>query len=301
MYELIKDYVINNKEVNEQYKNLISIAKQYSFRKLYSAILNHLDEKRKDTNVGSYEGIWKKYNQDNTSKEAERLVDDIKNYRTGWCTAGIETAKKQLKDGDFYVYFIINQDTNELIPKIAIRMEHGEVAEVRGTDEDQNIYDPKLIDIAKEKYMALPGGNVYEKKEKNVKKLIEIYEKQYVFSKEKNMYVERVDKEELTREDLLFLYQIEETFIGFSYGRDKRIQQLLDGRNILIDLSIMKTDYFSRNLLLGNIRGLQPGLLPKVIDGEIQGDIYLNNLTELQPGLLPEKCEGINGLLVLNG
>ena len=45
----------------------------------------------------------------------------------------------------------------------------------------------------------------------------------------------------------------------------------------------MKTDYFSRNLLLGNIRGLQPGLLPKVIDGEIQGDIYLNNLTELQP------------------
>ena len=100
-------------------------------------------------------------------------------------------------------------------------MEHGEVAEVRGTDEDQNIYDPKLIDIAKEKYMALPGGNVYEKKEKNVKKLIEIYEKQYVFSKE-NMYVERVDKEELTREIYYFYIKLKKLFIGFSYGRDKR-------------------------------------------------------------------------------
>ena len=300
-YEIIKDYVIDNKEINEQYRELINVAKQYSFHKLYSAVINYLEEKQKDTNINSYEGIWKKYNQGNTGKEAERLVNDIRNYRTGWCTAGIKTSQDQLQKGDFYVYYVINSNTNELIPKIAIRMENDMVAEVRGTDKNQNIYDSKLMEIAKEKYMMLPGGEKYEKAEKNVKKLMKIYEKQYVFDKKKETYVERIDKEELTREELIFLYDIEEKFVGFGYGSDERIKQLLKDRNVLTDLSIMKVNYFPRDLVLGEIKKLQPGLLPKVVAGEIIGDFYLDYLTELQPGLLPKKHEGINGILSLNG
>jgi ADP-Ribosyltransferase in polyvalent proteins len=105
---------------------------------------------------GTYTG-WKKYDQSDDMGEAEKLNTDVAG--TNWCTGGaVHTAHQHLRGGDFYVYF----DEGE--PQVAIRTEDGQIAEVRGRGEGQNITTPKY-DQAAEDFIRSgegpQGGNEY--------------------------------------------------------------------------------------------------------------------------------------------
>jgi hypothetical protein len=105
---------------------------------------------------GTFTG-WKKYDQSDDIAEAEKLNADL--VGTNWCTGGsVGTANDHLRGGDFYVYY------DEGDPQVAIRTNDGQIAEVRGRGDAQNITTPKYDEIAENFIRSeegLKGGESY--------------------------------------------------------------------------------------------------------------------------------------------
>ncbi|MDO8493678.1 MAG: hypothetical protein Q7S19_04015 [bacterium] len=195
--------------------------KQESFGKMYawaneliSPILEHL--------LKIKEGEWKKHKKGGDSAQ---LAKSIRGKGTGWCTAGENTARTQLNAGDFYVYYSLDDEQQPTIPRIAIRMEGSNIAEVRGIAYKQNL-DPYMADILKDKLPEFADGEKYLKKDADMKRLTEVDKK----SK---------SKEPLSKDDLTFLYEIDNKIEGFGYQRDPRIKEILAIRNPREDAPIV--------------------------------------------------------------
>ena len=155
----------------------------------------------------------------------EQLVRSLDGYPLEWCTANTDTARTQLEGGDFLVYYSVNQDGEAKIPRVAIRMQEGNIAEVRGIAPNQNL-DPYIADVANAKLSEFPDGTAYEKKSEDMKRLTAIEQASN-------------EGETLTREDLLFLYEIDAPIEGLGYSRDPRIKELQDKRNKDEDMLII--------------------------------------------------------------
>ncbi len=160
------------------------------------------------------EGRWVKYEK---GSDHMSLVQSLQSHGTGWCTAGESTAEAQLKKGDFYVYYSLDQKGEAKIPRVAIRMDGGAIAEVRGVAPQQNL-DPYIATVAQEKLKEFPDGEKYEKKVRDMKMLTEIDNR-----------VKRGGA--LTRDDLIFLYEIESPIEGFGYQHDMRNTEIIGRRN----------------------------------------------------------------------
>ena len=145
---------------------------------------------------------------------------------TGWCTA-TGSAASQLNDGDFYVFFSHNQDGEATEPRVAIRMEGGSVAEIRGIDKNQEM-EPEMLGVAQEFYQDLPGAESYVAKEANTQRLTEITQRVGESSPQHYPY---------TAEELRFLYEVDGPIETFGYARDPRIDRLLAGRDFRQDLA----------------------------------------------------------------
>lgn len=92
------------------------------------------------------------------------LYESLQGYGTGWCTAGKEVARIQLQGGDFYVFYTKDEKGRKVIPRIAIRMENGQVAEVRGIESNQNM-EANMVEVAREKNITLYRVEIkFEKK-----------------------------------------------------------------------------------------------------------------------------------------
>jgi len=172
-------------------------------------------------NRESLKGEWVKYDQ---GSDYHILENALRGKGTGWCTAE-GSAPSHLQNGDFYVYYTKGTSGNYSEPRIAIRMQGNEIAEVRGVNHRQEL-EPALIDVAQEKYHSLPGGGKFDKKSNDMKKVTELAKKQ-----EKN--------EQFSREDLIFLYEMNEGIEGFGYEKDPRIRELQDKRNSKEDAPIV--------------------------------------------------------------
>ena len=172
-------------------------------------------------NRESVEGSWKKYTQNSDFRLLEK---DLKGKGTGWCTAE-GSARGQLESGDFYVFYSKGDGTKYTEPRVAIRMEGDKVAEVRGVNPKQEI-EPELVDIAQKQYHGLPGGESYDKKASDMKrltKLVQLQEKGGAFSSK----------------DLRFLYELDSSIESFGYEKDPRIKALRDQRNPKEDAPIL--------------------------------------------------------------
>ena len=189
--------------------------------KVYSYVLTNILNRNNNINK-SNEGIWVKYNQ---GTDHMQLVKSLQGYNTGWCTAGEETAKKQLLLGDLYVYYTYDEKKDAVVPRIAIRMEEDSIAEVRGVGADQNL-ESEMEEIAEQKLSEFPDKDKYKKKVSDMKKLTKIYKK---FKNNK----------ELSKEELIFLYEIDEKIEGFGYEKDSRIFEIKLYRNITDDLALI--------------------------------------------------------------
>ena len=191
-----------------------------SFQKMYAFYLTKQDFKIHDEET---EGIWIKYDQGSDSK---KLCDSLQGKNTGWCTAGYKTAESQLSSGDFYVYYTKDENNEYTNPRIAIRMNgNSEIAEVRGVGKEQNL-EGSMNDIADKKLEEFPDKDKYKKKVNDMKRLTEIDQK-------------AKKGEKLTKEELIFLYEINGKIKGFGFTKDPRIKEIIEKRNIKSDLSFI--------------------------------------------------------------
>lgn len=218
-------------------EKLTSLAMSGNFGKLYAHAISKVTVNPEQ--LSTTDGSWKKFNQipyDDRNPEsihgtARELADSLQGHGTGWCTAGEETAQRQLNRGDFYIYYSKDAEGNESVPRVAIRMQDGEVVEVRGIGDNQNL-EADMIDIAQDKFRSLPGGEKYEKKAADMRRLTEI---------------ERLMKSDpnapLSVEDLRFLYEVDAKIDSFRQEelgngyRDPRIDELLGKRDTFADLA----------------------------------------------------------------
>lgn len=172
-------------------------------------------------NRETIDGRWVKYDQ---GSDHSVLENALREKGTGWCTAQ-GSAYAHLQGGDFYVYFTKGSDGEYTEPRVAIRMQRGNVAEVRGVNPGQEL-EPALVEIAQEQYQTLPGGEKFEKKSADMRRMTELMRKQE-------------QGEAFSKEDLTFLYEIDSQIEGFGFGKDPRIEELRNKRSLRQDIAIM--------------------------------------------------------------
>lgn len=279
---------------DDEFKSLLSTE---DFSRLYAQFLVEMPvytiEGLKETR-----GAWTMYPK---GADPAKLVNSLEKYPLGWCTADFETAKKQLEGGDFHVYYSINKDGEAVIPRLAIRMKDGRIAEPpRGIAPNQNL-DP-YINLEKD-----GEKGVLDKKLEEFGQEADAFKKRSADMKQLTEIEQRNSKgEELTTEDLRFVYEIDAPIKGFGYQRDLRIEEIKEGRDVKTDLSqitgfpveqisITQEEalrggimfhYGSLNLkTLTSAKGLT---LPKIV----KGTLYLGKLTSVERLQFPETLNG---------
>jgi len=323
--ELVKE-TFDNKEVTD--KEIDKLVSSGSFAKLYGKLLSN----KKQLKVTSDDGIWVKYHYE-TEEEANKklqlgkepeylkLYNSLQGYNTGWCTAGSkETAKNQICGGgsyiggDFYVYYTKDGNNEYKVPRIAIRMNKNQIGEIRGVAEGQNI-ESNMESVLEEKLKEFPDSKSYQKKVNDMKLLTEIYD--------------NYKKRKLTKEELMFLYELNGKISGFGYQEDPRIAEIKEQRDKRTDLAIAldcepsqigfkKEDLFRNHLVYykGDInsrlyRDMKEAniMLPDYVDGEldlcdikiikylkfpkiVSGFLDLDGLTSADGLILPENVKG---------
>ena len=218
VYDILKSEIGENNLTDEERKIL---SKGESFKKLYTYYLTNQDSKT--INNDETEGIWIKYDM---GSDYMPLWESLQGKNTGWCTAGKETAKIQLENGDFYVYYTKDENGEYKNPRIAIRMDGtNKIAEVRGISKNQNL-EPNMELIIDKKLEEFPDRDEYKKKVHDMKRLTLIEEKQ------KN-------NQELSLDDLKFLYEVDSEIKGFGYEKDPRIEEIISKRNKRKDVAFV--------------------------------------------------------------
>ncbi|HSX42367.1 MAG TPA: hypothetical protein VLE93_03385 [Candidatus Saccharimonadales bacterium] len=238
-----------------------------SFAKMYAWAVEQINPISEEL-LQVTEGQWHKFEQ---GSDSHALSDSIRGRSTGWCTAGQNTAKTQLEAGDFYIYYSNNEEGSPTIPRIAIRLETGKIAEVRGVAYKQNL-DPYMGPILEEKLNEFPDKQQYLKKEHDMATLTALEQRAKA-------------GEELTKIDLAFLYEIDSQIEGFGYQRDPRIKELRVGRNMEADmLTIFECEpaQIARSVAEINaetkafVGKLEPGIFTKIAEHPAIEHLYTN-------------------------
>ena len=282
VYDRVSEGVIQGKDIEDKQMaellNRGNFAAMYAYA-IYSCEVGSLTPELREITDGS----WVKYGQiegeydpdyefhlteqgaEFTDKKpvdsdtAMRLAGSLQGKGAGWCTAGTHTAAHQLSKGDFYVYYTPDNDGNDTMPRVAIRMEGNQVAEVRGIAPGQNV-EGNLLDVVAEKLSTLPGGSEYYKKVEQMRQLTEIDNRVKAGG-------------ELTAEDLVFL-RFGERIEGFGLYDDDRVDKLLENRYHEDDFDFVLRSASDVNELIGkmNIEKLFPEEIRKLLELEANAD-----------------------------
>ena len=153
VYDTLVKEIGTNEEISEETSKVLENGE--SFKKLYEYYLTNTGYVNRDNDT---DGIWVKYDRGSDYKP---LWESLQEKNTGWCTAGEETAKTQLSNGDFYVYYTKDKEGVYKDPRIAIRMDGKyNIGEVRGVGEHQNL-EGCMTSIAEEKLNEFNDKNKY--------------------------------------------------------------------------------------------------------------------------------------------
>jgi len=215
-----------NKSIKLDEKQFQSLLSTENFSKIYGQFLVEMPEYSAE-GLKETKGKWVKYPQGSDGKQ---LVKSLEGHPLEWCTANPDTARTQLQGGDFYVYYSYAKDDepeNPTVPRLAIRMEGNKIAEPpRGIAADQNL-DPYIFSVLEKKLKEFgPEGEAFKKRSGDTKRLTELGLKA-----EKN--------QELTKDELIFLYEMDSKIDGFGYQKDPRIKELREQRNQEKDMLII--------------------------------------------------------------
>ena len=233
---LVVDYVLkytNKKSLEEiNDRELVQLLSGLNFGKLYGHILFKLGVGR-DGAFKTNQGQWVVYQQ---GSDHMPLVKSLEGRNTGWCTAGESTAQSQIKDGDFHVYYSLDESGQATIPRVAVRMEGENIAEVRGVAENQNL-DPQInqskVISSKMKEFGSKGDR-FLKQDHDMKLLTQIENKHN-------------QKMQLTKEEILFLYEMNIKINGFGYHKDPRIEKIKSERDLKSDIMFAYDNKYTRD------------------------------------------------------
>ena len=241
--EMIMQF-IKDKSIKEE--ALHALIENGNFQKLY-IILTNMKKEKNLSESSNEEGIWITYHYE-TEKEASKkiargekpeylkLYESLQGYSTGWCTAGSkETAKEQIcggsgyGGGDFLVYYTKDEKGEYKIPRIAIRMEHEHIGEIRGIAKSQNL-EENLEGIVEKKLKEISTLKTKEITKKL--KACEHARKLTLLNKKTK------NNEPFTIEEIKFIWELEEDIIGFGWSFDERIEKIRKTRDRKKDFSI---------------------------------------------------------------
>lgn len=215
-------FVDTEKLTDKDAEKFLELLRKENFGKLYAFSVGKVTPTQAEQ-LSITDGEWKKYNR---GGDDIPLVKSLEGHGTGWCTASEMTAMNQLDQGDFHVYYSLDSDGKSTVPRAAIRMQGNKIAEIRGVDEDQNL-DPYIGEVVENKLKEFgKEGEAYQKKAADMRHLTEIDKKTKA-------------GDQLTKEDLSFLYEIDNQIDGFGYRRDPRIEELRSQRNWREDVSVI--------------------------------------------------------------
>lgn len=209
--KLMEDF-LKDKKTEDEIKNALEAG---NFKLLYEYVIKQ-SMLRGEKQSSSTSGKWIKYEQ---GSDYNILRNSLQGYYTGWCTAAGENfAKHQLANGDFYVYYTLDNNGEAKVPRIAIRMDGStKIGEIRGIADSQNM-EPEMMPILEEKLEEFPDRDKYYKKEHDMKLLT-------LIDKKVNKNIE------LNLDELKFLYEMDNEIEGFGYEKDPRIQEIINKRN----------------------------------------------------------------------
>ena len=225
VYTSLKSYYEG--DYNFEEPNLLELIKKDERRALaniYAQRLNELKELAVKFDPEETEGEWIKYDHGNTN-HAQDLFDSLQNQNTGWCTANAcSMATTQVDGGDFYVYYSKDVNGEFTAPRIAIRMEGERIFEVRGRVNDQNLdREISKTNILEDKLKEFGDeGKRYKQKSQDMKLLTKIEAK-----------VQSAD--ELSSDELRFLYEIDRNIQDFGESKDPRIHEIILQRDQIKD------------------------------------------------------------------
>lgn len=222
VYDAISSVKLDgNKSENDKLNQLVASG---NFNKLYAHALFEVMPANKEL-LKNTEGNWRKFVQNEDEAAGKELAETLQGYGTGWCTAGETTASRQLRGGDFFVYYSKDEAGNDTIPRVAIRMQDGGVAEVRGIGHRQEL-ESSMVDIAEQELKKLPGGEAYQAKVQDMRTLTQLDER-----------LKNDPNAEMTQAELRFLYETDKKIESFGWERDPRINSLLQNRNLKKDVA----------------------------------------------------------------
>ena len=291
--KLMEDF-LKDKKTEDEIKNALEAG---NFKLLYEYVIKQ-SMLRGEKQSSSTAGKWIKYEQ---GSDYNILRNSLQGYYTGWCTAAGENfAREQLANGDFYVYYTLDNNGEAKVPRIAIRMDgKTNIGEIRGIADNQNM-EPEMMPILEEKLNEFPDREKYYKKEHDMKLLT-------LIDKKVNKNIE------LSLDELKFLYEIDNEIDGFGYKKDPRIQEIKNKRNQKNDCLLIFNVKESEVALSQNEWESNPKRF-KVLLGDLEinksnnindffrlkyicGNLYLGNLKEANDIIITTK---ISGYIVLN-
>ena len=238
------------------------------FSELYGFALK---EVTKSLDRSRLEGAWVRYSQ---GSDPAILENALAGKGTGWCTA-TGSAPQHLEGGDFYVYSTKDDREEFSLSRVAIRMEAGVVAEIRGIGPSQEI-EPELLEVATEKASALPGYERFETKTNAMRRMTDLYARCFEVEGDEKVY----RASQLTKDELRFLYEVDEDIEGFGYERDPRIDEVLCCRDKIVDYAaVYECD---RSQVVTDKESFTEST--RVFIGDLQAEDY--HLLERHPGPL---------------
>ena len=291
--KLMEDF-LKDKKTEDEIKKALEAG---NFKLLYEYVIKQ-SMLRGEKQSSSTSGKWIKYEQ---GSDYNILRNSLQGYYTGWCTAAGENfAREQLANGDFYVYYTLDNNGEAKVPRIAIRMDgKTNIGEIRGIADKQNM-EPEMMPILEEKLNEFPDREKYYKKERDMKLLT-------LIDKKVNKNIE------LSLDELKFLYEIDNEIDGFGYKKDPRIQEIQSKRNQKKDCALIYNISEDEVALSQNEWESNPKRF-KVLLGDLEinksnnindffrlkyicGNLYLGNLKEANDIIITTK---ISGYIVLN-
>ena len=286
--KLMEDF-LKDRKTEDDIKNALEAG---NFKLLYEYVIKQ-SMLRGEKQSNSTSGKWIKYEQ---GSDYNILRNSLQGYYTGWCTAAGENfAKHQLANGDFYVYYTLNNNGEAKVPRIAIRMDGStKIGEIRGIADNQNM-EPEMMPILEEKLEEFPDREKYYKKEHDMKLLT-------LIDKKVNKNIE------LNIDELKFLYEMDNEIAGFGYEKDPRIQEIINKRNQKKDYALIynineneialtqeewKENPKQYKILLNDLKldyvtSSKELILPNIISGNLE----LKELTNASGLILPDIVGG---------
>ena len=217
-------------KVKEDNRNLKEPEIRDSFFKKFPALYAELIAKGLAAKIEDREetrGEWIKY-EANDPAAAERLWSSVegKTGAAGWCVEGKETAQNYNEAGDFYVYYTYDENGNPTQPRLAIQMNGNQIGQIRGLLVHQGV-EPVMQESLDNKLQEFGSeADAYRKKSEDMRRLTLLEKK-------------REEGVPFTKDDLVFLYEINSSIEGFGYQKDPRIEELRQERNPEEDMLVI--------------------------------------------------------------